>query len=147
MSYANALSNEINALLNELAESGQEWRAPMIAHEVCNRHTEGLAPSRDREFWRYCGYVHVRAEVTRCINRRAEDRPGETDPQYTLPGYQHLHAYYVVERDGEEVGVPVHDLTEIEIAAKVALYRRMGDACHAHADELVRYRETRAGAA
>lgn len=143
MSYADRLSAEINTLLDELAERGCEWRAPWITNEICQRHTDGLAEGEDADYWRYCGYSYCRREVTRCINRRADPEPEHGDKQLTLPGYEHLHAYYVVERDGEEVGVPVHDMTDDEIAQKQAHYRKMGAACFAHADELQRFKQSR----
>ncbi len=51
--------------------------------------------------------------------------------------------YYVVERDGEEVGYPVHDCTDEELEAKRLQYRTMGFACFAHADEIERYQRSR----
>lgn len=146
MSYADRLTAEINAVLDELADEGSEWRAAWIAHQICERHAPGLGDGEDADFWRHCGYADCRREVTRCINRRAGDRP-ESDPgQLTLPGYEHLHAYYVVDRDGQEVGVPVHDMTAPELESKVRHYRKMGAACFAHANEIERYMESRASA-
>lgn len=138
------LSAEINNLLDALQEEGREWHATWITHEICNRHSEGLADNDHRDFWRHCGYSDCRREVTRCINRRAGDNPKEADlAQLKLPGYEHLQRYYVVKRDDEDVGVPIYDLTDDEVAGKAAMYRAMGTACFAHAKELERFREQR----
>lgn len=144
MSYATRLNAEINTLLDALADEGREWRATWIAHEICNQHAGALTDNEDANFWRHCGYSDCRREVTRCINRRAGDRADRDEGgQYTLPGYKHLQSYYVVERDGEEVGVSVHELTDGEIVEKQRTYRAMGAACFAHADELDRFQRTR----
>lgn len=146
MSYADRLTAEINALLDQLADEGREWRAAWIAKHICDGHATGLGNGEDADFWLHCGYSDCRREVTRCINRRAGDRPETDTGQLTLPGYDHLHAYYVVERDGEDVGVPVQDMTPPELEAKVRHYRKMGAACFAHADEIERFMESRSAA-
>ena len=60
-----------------------------------------------------------------------------------LPGFAHLQAYYIVEREGDEVGVPVYDLTDLELEQKADLYSSMGTGCLAHADELRRFKRAR----
>jgi hypothetical protein len=145
MSYHTQLMDEINTLLDSIAEGGGEWRATWVAHEICRQHDDGLlTETTDADFWRHCGYTECRREVRQCINRRAgdSDEPREIG-QYTLPGFKHLQQYYVVRRDNEDVGVPVHDLTDAEIDSKGALYRNMGAACYAHADELDRFKHNR----
>lgn len=145
MSYATRLNAEINALLDDLAREGKDWRATWVAHEICTRHSAGLTGADDADFWRHTGYSDCRREVRRCINRRAGDRPEHDHAQTDLlPGYKHLQAYYVVEREEEAVGLPIQRLSREEIMAKASAYRRMGEACFAHADELDRYLRLRA---
>lgn len=144
MSYATQLTEQIHGVLDRLAAEGAEWRPALIADEIVRSHDAGLAEDDDALFWKHCGYSETRREVTRCINARAGDRPGApTEEQIVLPGYQHLQRYYVVQRDGEDMGVPVHELSDLEIEAKVALYRAQARAQLAHADELVEYRVAR----
>lgn len=146
MSYYDALASEINTVLDRLADEGREWRAARIASEICTRHMEGLGDGEHTHFWLHCGYADCRREVTRAINRRAGDRVSEDSGQMALPGFKHLHAYYVVKRDGEDVGVSVFELTEHELARKEAHYRSMGAACYEHASELGRFRRDREAA-
>lgn len=143
MSYESALNREIYAELDDLAAKGAYFRAEFIAHKICSLHADGLADSEHRDFWRHCGYQEVRDQVRRCINKRAGDRVTEDERQYRLPGYEHVHAYYVVKRDGNDVGVPAYDLSDDEIDQKSQLYRRMGRACFDHARELQRFKNER----
>lgn len=144
MSYANQLTEQIHTVLDRLTADGAEWRPALIADEVVRSHDAGLAEGDDALFWRHCGYAETRREVTRCINARAGDRPtGDSDPQFVFPGYQHLQRYYVVQRDGEDMGVPVFEMTDLEIESKVALYRAQARAQLAHANELIEYRAAR----
>lgn len=140
MGYHDKLVAEINAKLDSLTG---KWAASWIAHAICNSHAEGLAENDEALFWRHCGYAEVRDEVRRCINRRAGDREDGEAGQGFLPGFRHLQSHYIVSRDGEDVGVPVYDLSDEEIEAKAAKYRGMGAACYAHADELDRFRRDR----
>lgn len=71
MSYADTLAMDIHGVLDRLAEKGAPWNAAPIAREVIGKHEAGLSDHPDRDFWLHVGYAHVRAEVTRCINRRA----------------------------------------------------------------------------
>lgn len=150
MSYQDRLTTEINAELDALAERDLPWQAEFIAHAIVARHNDGLAEGDHRDFWTFCGYAKVREETRRTINKRAGRQPeSATAEQLILPGYQHVHRYYVVNRDGDDVGVSVHALTDAEIDTKAAFYRSMGDACFSHADELARFKVERgtAGAA
>lgn len=147
MSLDQQLRQEINQMLDALAERSAIWDAKSIAHAICNNHAEALDDSEDADFWRHTGYRHTRKTVTEIINKRAGDRPEQDGGQLKLPGYEHLHAYYVVSRGGEDVGIPIHDMTDDEIEAKAATYRNMASACYAHADELDRFRTLRRQAA
>lgn len=143
MSYENVLIAEVHSILDRLSTNSDAWHASWIAHAICNDHKDGLSDDGDTEFWRHCTYAKVRDTVRRCINKRAGDNIESEERQATLPGFEHLHAYYVVKRGEEEVGLPVHDLTDDEIEGKAGLYRRMGATCFAHADELDRYKRRR----
>jgi len=149
MSYENELNIEINKELDRLATEKLPWRASFIAHAICNNHADGLVEGDEehKNFWRHCGYEKTRSAVTRCINKRAGDTPEEDDRQFRLPGYDHVHLYYVVRRNGDDVGVPVEDLTDDEIDLKSDRYREMGRTCFSHADELQRFKRERRAAA
>ena len=142
MTYQDRLTEEINTVLDELADQDSPWRAAWIAHGICHAHRDGLQEGEAADFWRHCGYADCRKEVTRCINRRAaiEGEEGEDPQQLRLPGFKHLQMYYVVEREDEDkTGYPVEDCTDPELEAKSLQLRAMGQACFAHADEIDRY--------
>lgn len=146
MSYHETLITEINAKLDALSEQRMPWVARWVAHAICSEHGDGLADNEHRDFWQHCGYQDCRKSVTECINRRAGEKAQKgKSQQLALPGFDrdHLQDYYVVVRDGEEQGVCVLDLTDAEIMSKAEFYRAMGDACHAHARELDRFKNWR----
>jgi hypothetical protein len=140
---------EIHRVLDSLKDEGKDWDATWIAHAICKAHEKGLASNGEAEFWRHCGYAEARDRVRRAIGERAapekpEDEAAPESRQYVLPGFEHMRTHYVVERDGERVGVFVYNMTEDELAQRAAFYRSMGAACYAHADELDRFRRSAA---
>jgi hypothetical protein len=147
MSYEAALNIEIDKELDRLGELKQEWRANFVAHAICQKHTEGLAEGEHKDFWLHCGYDKTRAAVTRRINKRAGIKTDEGDEaQPRLPGYEHMHPYYVVRRNGDDVGVHVDEMTDEEIDKKIASIERMGRSNFDHAREFKRYKRERAAA-
>ena len=103
----------------------------------------------DTTFWLWTGYSYVRKMVTTVINKRAGSAAQHPDRhQLVLRGFErdHLQDYYIVVRDAEELAIPVTDLSDEEIDAKIAEKRAMGAACYAHADELERFKHWRRGA-
>lgn len=57
--------------------------------------------------------------------------------------FEHLQKAYVVERNGEEVIVPVNQLSDEEIEAKIAELKKIGNEALGHADELSYYKNER----
>ena len=143
MSYTDRLNTEIDAKIDALEAQKRPLNATWIAHSICIDHEVGLAENDHREFWEHGGYSTTRKMVTTRVNKRRGDKPKRAPKQGTLRGFQHVQDYYVVERDGDELGVPAHTLTDDEIDRKIDLYRSMGAACYEHADELQRYKELR----
>lgn len=143
MNYSEQLAAEISATIDAIIDAGEPLRAQWIAHTVCENHNEGLASNEHADFWRHGGYKTCRDEVRRCINRRIGDTAEQDDKQLVFDGFEHLQRYYMVTRDGDQIGVPVEHLTDDEIDAKAALYRGYGAACYAHADELHRFKHWR----
>ena len=149
MSYSDQLRQEIESVLDALAAERRSWNAAWITTAICSEHEAGLAADdgEDIEFWRYGGQTTCREMVRRCINRRAGEKPEPQETQFILPGFEHLQTYYVVKREGEDLGVSVFDLTAMEIKEKANVYRKMGAGCFAHADELLRFLAQRAASA
>lgn len=136
------LMSEINLKLNELAEQKRPRIPKWVAHEICNEHKDGLSENEHKEFWEYNGYKSVRSYVTRVINDRAGDKVDRSKTQQLdLPGFdrEHLQDYYVVTRNGAEIGVMVTELSDDELLEKASSYMAMSKACQAHANELMRF--------
>jgi hypothetical protein len=145
MSYETALNTEIDKELDRLGALKQAWRPAFVTQAICLPHLEGLAEGEHKNFWLHCGYEKTRAAVTRRINRRAADIvDDDLQAEPLLPGYEHLHTYYLVRRRGDDIAVHVDDLTDDEIDQKIARIQKMGRSCFAHASEFKRYKRERA---
>ena len=151
MSYHDKLIVEINKKLDGLEAEKEPWRATWVAHAVCEDHAAGLVrPEDDAEaaehadFWRHGGYQTCRGLVAKCIGRRAGGGLDEVKPkQESLPGFDHLQTYYMVERDGDEIGVHRDEMTDAELDGKAKFLEDMGAACLSHAKELRRFKHLR----
>lgn len=147
-SYHDKLTTEIGDVLDALAAKGERWHAQWITHAICDQHAAGLVEGDDADFWKYTGYQTVRTHVRKVISDRAGDGADRASrqQQIALPGFErdHIQDYYLVNREGDDVAVPIVSLTDAEIEAKASLYRSMGRACFAHADELDRFVHWRA---
>lgn len=145
-SYHDRINREINEQLDLLAEEGASWKAEWVANAICKSHQGALREGEGSEFWLWTSYRSVRDMVRRQINVRAGDEADRPERhQIELKGFDRdrLQDYYLVERDGEALGVPVTDLTDAEISQKAGNFRAMANACHEHANELMRFKAWR----
>lgn len=145
-SYHDRLVREINAELDRLAERRDKWVAKWITHSICESHRAALPDSDGSEFWRWNASRNVREMVRKQINRRAgDDAERGNSAQLDLDGFSRklLQDYYLTEREGRDVGVPVTDMTDTELQAKAHHYRAMGATCFEHAKEIERFVEWR----
>lgn len=140
-SYESQLTAQINGVLDALKLRQLSWNPTLISAEICHLHVAGIQQGEHSDFWLHSGYSYCRQQVRKCINRRAGDRP--VSDKHPLKRWQHLQAYYLLERDGDKVAVPVNDMTDSELEQKARLYRTMAATCYAHADELDRFRNHR----
>jgi hypothetical protein len=143
MSYAHVLNDKVESVLDRLVAEDRPLVKPWITQEICARHRDGLAANADADFWQFAAYAHVGEIVRKAINRRAGVRETKAANQGVLPGFVHLQAYYMVERDGMEQGIPVHSMSDEELQAKEDMFKAFGSTCIAHARELARYRNDR----
>ncbi|HEY1243992.1 MAG TPA: hypothetical protein VGF29_04080 [Hyphomicrobiaceae bacterium] len=143
MSYAETLVTEINALLDRLADEGQQWRPALITNAICAAHLPGLSKkSTHALFWRHCGYAEVREQVRECISRRTNPTAAGTDDEAPrLPGFEHARAYYSIKRGNEIIGVHILHLTAREFDEKIAWLRKSAKTENAHADELEKIKQ------
>ncbi len=77
--------------------------------------------------------------VRRCLSQKIEPDILEEDRNLILPGFDHIQTHYMIRRDGEDIGVPIEQMTDEEGFAKAALYDRQAITQAEHANELRRY--------
>ena len=146
MSYRDALRDEIAAEIEFLRERRRPILPDWITQNVCSRHQAALESAESEEdaaFWRFTGYAFTRDLVRRVINETMGPNSGGDAKQRVLPGFEHLQEYYLVKREGDQVGVPIEEMTDAEIDAKMEEHDKMGSAHFAHRDELATYKEQR----
>lgn len=151
MPYSDAdIGREIEAKLDELEAGGRSLHANWITHAICSDHRAGLVDSDEAEFWRWGGYRATRNEVRRRISKRHATSESQSPRQgsfFAENGFLYVQDYYMVVRNGEDVGVPTLQMTEDEIEAKARMLEAMGRVCQAHADELRQVKGWRSKAA
>lgn len=136
------LAAEIEALIDErMAQNGtvaMDW----IVHETIERHPK--IAGEDSEFYRLCGYSHVRFTAREVLRGRksAEERNEPTQAEL-LPGMKHLQRSYVVERNGDAQVVRLEEMTFDELQEKEHALRAFAHGAIKHADELADYRKAR----
>jgi len=141
MSYKKVLTNEI---LNELEYRKlhkKEWDAVEITHSICEKHSDEIIDGS--EFTEYNVFSNVKREVKTAINKLAGEKPEQDNLQMVMPGFEHLQVYYLVKRDDRIMGVHIDDMSDSEIDEKVSRYKKMGESCYKHADELTGYKQKR----
>ena len=143
MSFRDHLLEEIAQLIARVAEEGRALEPRWITHEICNAHQSGLARGEEADFWMHHGHRAVRADVGNYIRKHFNPEADADDAQNTLPGFEHVQTHYIVERDGQEIGIPTPQMTDDEIEATVSRMRSSAATLYAHADELERYRMER----
>ncbi len=143
MSYHEKLNAEIDAKLDGLQAMRMPMVARWIAHTICTDHSGALIKGTDdADFWQHTGYAHTRKMVTERINKRcAGPKKEQGNGQLALPGFEreHLQDYYMVERDGEEIGVCVIDMADAELEAKAKHHEAISATNAAHAREIRRF--------
>lgn len=137
--------SEVNELILIGVKSGRTMAASWIAEEILQKHPH--ITGEDKDFYILCAISHIRAVVRKCMRTfDDETERGEFSlavGQLTLPGYIRIHKAYLIERDKEQVIVPIADCTAPEIKVKIESFRTMARGCSEHADELERYLEQR----
>lgn len=131
---------QITQEVREILENKVRQKLPIDPRNIT---IEILDDHEGDDFVMCAAYQGLRNLVRNEVNKLAGDNY-ETNEQIKLPGYEHLHAYYVVDV-GDRVGMalPVESMSRDELLAKAVRYRKYGDACHTHADEIMRFLESR----
>ena len=97
----------------------------------------------DRDFAVCCARFTIEQRVDRYFRTTKQSEMEEPSDQLVLPGYERLQRRYICDRNGEQVIVRVHDLTDEEIDLKAAQHRQMGEGHRKHANELERFKSER----
>lgn len=147
MPYTSAqLTQEIEQVIAQFeAESARALHPEWITQAVVQRHPD--VAGVDAEFWRVVGRAEVRAQVRNRLNRYRVKPEVEPDAQLVLAGFERLQQRYLVAEKGEQVAIRVQELTAAQMLAKERELRAMGAGCFQHADEMARFRASRASAA
>lgn len=133
------LRAEVSLIIEDRLEAQEPVAATWLVMQVVSSHPD--VHGDDAPFYVLCAYEHVR-DVVRSVLRLYEPRE-EEDPQGVLPGFERLRRAYLVEREHEQIVVPLHQMTYEEVRLKASEYRSMAFGCIKHADELDRYAEGR----
>lgn len=137
-------AREIRQTVEAWDKSGKHLVPTFITHEIVKRHVAGLARANEHTpFYEHFAHKGCRSEVGRYISKTYGDEAADAKKPDTFFGYEYIQRHYVITRDGEDIAVPIDDLTDAEIEARVEMLRKRGLACLAHADELERYRSLR----
>lgn len=135
----NDLVLEIRALIDARIARREPVNPDWVTQEILNQHAQMDGP--DSAFYRCVSRETVRTHVRQQINRfRVTPEKAQTiDRQLVLPGYQYLQQAYLIGADGEQIAMPLEQMSAAQRQAKIIELRAMGDGCHQHADELERY--------
>lgn len=131
---------EVCKIIDDTVDKGQQTQASWIATSVITKHPE--ITGNDSDFYTLCAREHVR-DTVRSALRRYKPQAGDSDPNLVLPGFKRLLKAYPIEREGDQVIVPIDQLSDPELDAKINELRAMGEGCFEHADELTRYKGQR----
>jgi hypothetical protein len=137
------VTREIRAMVQDRIAAGVIVRVDWFTQEILS--LKSRIEGDDADFYIACGADFIRDAVKRCIGDYAPK--AMTVPQLIMDGFEHLQKAYTVNRDGENVLVPVDLLTDEEVEGRAAELEDMARGCIAHARELRGYMRHRAAAA
>lgn len=107
-----------------------------IVNEAASRLIGDYAGEHVDEL-RICVFAYIAQVAKRCCGRYEPSTV--RDEQLVMPGFEHVQRGYSNERNGENVIVPIDEMTDAEIESKAREYERMAAGCIAHAKELRNY--------
>lgn len=137
---------EIASAVAAWAAAGKELTPAFITHEIVTQHeARGLAREcDDTTFFKHYTYKALRKDVGTYIAKAyGDDQNDKRSKDTFLPGFEFVQQYYVIRRGADDIAVPVGQMSDEEIDAKIMFIERRGRACLAHADELRRYKKLR----
>ncbi len=133
------LINEIRTITDRSMAIGATCHPDWVTQEIMAQHASIVG--EDSDFHLVVSRETVRAQVRKQIGRYKLTPEGALCPdgQLVLEGFEFLQRAYLIDRDGEQVAIPVERMTSAMRQAKIKELRAMGQGCMRHADELERY--------
>lgn len=140
------VTTEIRRMVQDRIDAGVSIRVEWFTQEVL--HMKPNIDGDDADFYVACAVDFIKETVKNCIGSYAPKAAAVTDRQIVMDGFDYMQKAYTVQRNGEQLLVPVQCLTDEELEARALEYEAMARGCIAHAKELRAYRRSRnAGAA
>lgn len=140
MSIESQVTNKVHQTILEYIDQGRTVQQAWIVREVLNQFED--PEGQDADFYRWSADKNLRRVVSTEV-RKYKGFDQEADSQMTLEGFERLQRAYSVERKGEQVIVPINQMTTAELDAKIREMEAHIAGEIKHRDELVRYRESR----
>ena len=140
MSYQNILVGEISSLIDDLIDEKITIDPNAVTSEICGNHSDELLD--DAPFSTHNNYSNVRREVRSVMSKKMDldiNSLTNENSQLVIIGFECLQSYYSIKRNDSYFGVPIEEITVEEGRQKAKSYRKMGNTCYIHADELDKY--------
>lgn len=129
--------DEIKTLVHGKIKRKETLDADLMTDEVLSRHP--IAEWDDSSFYLCCSQRAVREEVRREIAKLVPSDDEEVNRQMILPGFERLQTYYMIHRNGAQLGLPIELITDDELLAKAEEHGAHALGHKMHADEIRRY--------
>jgi argininosuccinate lyase len=127
------LNREIHELIDHRLERGKPVEITLVLNEIKDRHDD--IRGGDALFWVGLAEDTIVDAIKGCMGR-FKPKPQSTEEQIVFPGFMHLQKAYPVMRDSRHYLMPVQAMTLTERLERADEYRKMGQGCFEHADEL-----------
>lgn len=129
------LTAEIHKLIDDKLATGVVVHPNFVATEILN--AKSAIEGDDAPFYRTQTFKQVLGLVRSVCGKYA---PTDTTPeQLVFPGFKHLTRAYPVNRDGDNLLVPVELCSDAELLARAVQLDEMAKGCRQHAAEIRKY--------
>lgn len=138
-----SIRSEIRKFIADKINAGDNIVVPWLITEILAQKSD--IEGNDLPFYLTCTRATVSEIVKSCVQKY--NKADNKDTQIVLPGFEHLQVAYPVERDGQQVLVPVNQLSDDELEQRAKEYDAMARSCRLHAREIRDYVKARRDAA
>lgn len=138
-----SITTEIRKFIADKISNNEAIVIPWLITEILDRKND--IGGNDLPFYLTCTRKAVSEIVRKCVGKY--DTTPANDAQIVLPGFDHLQVAYPVERNGQQILVPVNQLSDDELEQRAKEYDTMARSCRLHAREIRDYLKARREAA